>query len=56
MNRTQAISAGRAKTEIDLAERRFDVFQGAPGLTAMNGAWPAADHCFTGYWPPRPIH
>jgi hypothetical protein len=26
MNRTKAISAGRAKTEIALAERRFEVF------------------------------
>jgi hypothetical protein len=31
MNRTPAISADRAKTEIALAERQFEVFQGAAG-------------------------
>ena len=39
MNRTQAISAGRAKTEIALAERRFEVFRGAAGLNAILEDW-----------------
>ena len=39
MNRTQAISAGRAKTEIATPERRFEVFQGAAGLTAIREDW-----------------
>ena len=39
MNSIQAISAGRAKTEIATPGRRFEVFQGAPGLTAIREDW-----------------
>jgi|SRR5215510_4797838 len=34
-----AISADRAKTEIATPERRFEVFQGAAGLTAIREDW-----------------
>jgi CelD/BcsL family acetyltransferase involved in cellulose biosynthesis len=39
MNRTPAISANRAKPEIALAERQFEVFQGAAGLAAIREDW-----------------
>jgi len=39
MNRTQAISTGRAKTEIALVERRFEALQGAAGLTVIREDW-----------------
>jgi len=39
MNRTPAISVDRAKTEIALAERQFEVFQGAAGLAAIREDW-----------------
>ena len=39
MSRTPAISANRAKTEIALAERQFEVFQGAAGLAAIREDW-----------------
>lgn len=39
MNKIPAISASRAKTEIALAERQFEVFQGASGLAAIREDW-----------------
>jgi hypothetical protein len=33
------MSADRAKTEIAPAERRFEVFRGAAGLTAIREDW-----------------
>jgi CelD/BcsL family acetyltransferase involved in cellulose biosynthesis len=39
MSRTSAISAGRAKTGAALAERQFEVFQGATGLAAIREDW-----------------
>src|SRR5262245_32135078 len=39
MNRTQAISASGAKTGTAAPERRFEVFQGAAGLTAIREDW-----------------
>src|SRR5262245_7801876 len=39
LNSASAISADRAKTEIATHERRFEVFQGAAGLTAIREDW-----------------
>ena len=39
MSRTSAISADRAKTGAALAERQFEVFQGAAGLAAIREDW-----------------
>jgi CelD/BcsL family acetyltransferase involved in cellulose biosynthesis len=39
MNGSPVISANRAKTEIALAERQFEVFQGAAGLAAIREDW-----------------
>ena len=39
MSSASAISADRAKTEIATPERRFEVFQGAAGLTAIREDW-----------------
>jgi CelD/BcsL family acetyltransferase involved in cellulose biosynthesis len=39
MNRAPVISAGRAKPEIALAERQFEIFQGAAGLAAIREDW-----------------
>lgn len=39
MNKAPVISADCAKTEIPLAERQFEVFQGVKGLTAIREEW-----------------
>jgi CelD/BcsL family acetyltransferase involved in cellulose biosynthesis len=39
MNKIPAISANRANPEIVLAERQFEVFQGASGLAAIREDW-----------------
>jgi len=49
MNRTQTISAGRAKTGIATPERRFEVFQGAAGLTAIREDWKRVTRAFLAF-------
>lgn len=39
MSRAQAISAVRVKNQIDLAERQFEIYQGAAGLMAVREDW-----------------
>src|SRR5262245_54772933 len=39
MSSTTAVSAVRAKTELSLSERQFEIFQGAAGLAAIREDW-----------------